>query len=540
MRISDWVNPVSWYRNAVHFSNSKKAVKMYEGKKTWDQGLINRVMAVVKQRMDRGGASTTDKLLVHYHNNRLANENQSQRAPVVNPNNTAPTHQYQQMQAGASRRRVQPQANREPEKLVETSLHKAAKEGKEYAFRLALEKREVDINAKGLLGKTALHYAIEKGNMDMVKELLAKNADINIQDGVGNTPLHSAAACNRKEIVNLLLEKGVEIKQNICGCSPLYFAASNKNTEMLENLVQHLEKAKDKGKPIEEDCRLFQCLVKNELTNNFATRLVKLGMRINEVRYSFEASKAFVEALEKGDTAFAKELLRAGYLTDPEPPYWPAIRFALRHNNPDIVEELIKMGFDVEKNPDHYKEALNEAASLGYDGLVTMLLSAGVDRSEVQLNEVVKNGHTQVLKALLSVGDINREEYIKQQDKKHGLLHHVQDVETLELLISYGADPNKEDEKGSPPLVHAIFSKNIDLVKALISNGADLNFRGRSRQKTLLHFAVIAEDPDIVKILLEKGVDPKLTDHMGRTPLRIAGGESRQGCAKVLKEWENQ
>jgi ankyrin repeat protein len=64
----------------------------------------------------------------------------------------------------------------------------------------------VDINQRDLLlGWTALHFAAERGNEGMVRELITRNAFVNAKTKAGMTPLH--LAMNRKHrAVQVLLE----------------------------------------------------------------------------------------------------------------------------------------------------------------------------------------------------------------------------------------------------------------------------------------------------------------------------------------------
>lgn len=70
-------------------------------------------------------------------------------------------------------------------------------------------------------GKSALHFAVEKENKDMVKRLLELEADVNAQTTKGNTPLHSLLRAEQRDTVILLLEKGADINaKNKDGKSP--------------------------------------------------------------------------------------------------------------------------------------------------------------------------------------------------------------------------------------------------------------------------------------------------------------------------------
>ena len=50
----------------------------------------------------------------------------------------------------------------------------------------------------------------------------------------------------------------------------------------------------------------------------------------------------------------------------------------------------------------------------------------------------------------------------------------------------------------------------------------ELNLRANFRGCTALHYAVLADDPAIVNMLLEAGADPLKANDYGRTPLDYA------------------
>ena len=67
-----------------------------------------------------------------------------------------------------------------------------------------------DVDAVEAANRTALHIAVERGDLALVHLLLAKKASTKIRDRNGWTPLHHAAAKDRLEIARALLDaKGV-------------------------------------------------------------------------------------------------------------------------------------------------------------------------------------------------------------------------------------------------------------------------------------------------------------------------------------------
>jgi len=95
-------------------------------------------------------------------------------------------------------------------------------------------KNEVDTS-----GRTALHYASEKGYKGVIKELIDKGADINKKDKYGLTPLHLASYNNRVEVVKILILRGAKlgVKGGEHGWSPLHYAAERGHIEVVKLLL---------------------------------------------------------------------------------------------------------------------------------------------------------------------------------------------------------------------------------------------------------------------------------------------------------------
>ena len=58
---------------------------------------------------------------------------------------------------------------------------------------------------------TPLHYAVDRGNQDIVLLLLDNSADVNSQDACGETPLMLAVICEHEELISLLRCHGADI-----------------------------------------------------------------------------------------------------------------------------------------------------------------------------------------------------------------------------------------------------------------------------------------------------------------------------------------
>ena len=74
-------------------------------------------------------------------------------------------------------------------------------------------------------GMTALHFAVEEGEEEVVKILIKHGADLEILDSNGHTPLHKAVVEQAgQECVKLLIKNGANINttEPITGYTPLH------------------------------------------------------------------------------------------------------------------------------------------------------------------------------------------------------------------------------------------------------------------------------------------------------------------------------
>lgn len=72
-----------------------------------------------------------------------------------------------------------------------------------------IRRGEVNINQKdNEMGMTLLHWACDRGHLDLIKSLLSLGANVNAKDDDGETPLGTARLCEHKDAEKLLLENG--------------------------------------------------------------------------------------------------------------------------------------------------------------------------------------------------------------------------------------------------------------------------------------------------------------------------------------------
>jgi ankyrin repeat protein len=95
-------------------------------------------------------------------------------------------------------------------------------------------------------------------------------------------------------------------------------------------------------------------------------------------------------------------------------------------------------------------------------------------------------------------------------------------IETMEVLLEYGADINEKDSHSGRTPLHVAFLKEADprLVEFMLSQGAKINEKDSPSQQTPLHVAVIhIRDPEIFRILRRHHADFLAPDRDGSLPL---------------------
>lgn len=117
------------------------------------------------------------------------------------------------------------------------SLHSVVAKG-DYETASKMVAQGIDIEAKDPgTGASVLHYAVMRGNPEVLQLLLERGADVNSRTKTGTTPLHTAVLYNRYEVAEKLLEKGADINaQSTSGVTPLALASAAKNRVIAELL----------------------------------------------------------------------------------------------------------------------------------------------------------------------------------------------------------------------------------------------------------------------------------------------------------------
>ncbi|MBE9116180.1 ankyrin repeat domain-containing protein [Lusitaniella coriacea LEGE 07157] len=86
-------------------------------------------------------------------------------------------------------------------------------------------------------GDSILEYAVQEGNLEIVKVLIASGVDIN--SGLSSSPANIAIQAGRKDILLALLEAGLDVNQKLLNAwTPLMSAANSGKLSIIKLLVE--------------------------------------------------------------------------------------------------------------------------------------------------------------------------------------------------------------------------------------------------------------------------------------------------------------
>lgn len=117
-------------------------------------------------------------------------------------------------------------------------------------------------------------------------------------------------------------------------------------------------------------------------------------------------------------------------------------------------------------------------------------------------------------------------------------------IDIARALIAHGADINARATLGGSPVHNAVNSGEADMVRFLLDKGAQTNFKNADGA-TPLHFAAAAGYAEIVRMLIDAGADPNpgtgtVPGALGMTPLQAAQKAGHTAVVRIFERIEEE
>jgi ankyrin repeat protein len=404
--------------------------------------------------------------------------------------------------------------------------------------------------------------AVMRGNKDAVRSLLQRKVDVNAPQVDGTTALHWAVRADDLETTDLLIRAGANVSAaNREGVMPMQLAALNGNAAMLEKLI----KAGANVNALLTSSGDTALMMASRTGKPDAVKLLlDNGAQIN-AKETWGDTTALMWAVAEGHTAIVKMLIDKGADVNARTKFVPS---ATGRGFEGATPVASKPGQAPEDNSSGMLSPLMFAAREGDIESARLLVAAGAQVNATDgdgkdsLGLAIFNGSYEVASFL-----IDNHANVNQADaQRFTPLFWAVDRRNMETapnfpwvvttdplplitkLLDAGANPNAiinntpraRMRDGTPRIVfatalmRAAFSGDIALVKLLLSRGADPKIVSRDNETVLMAAGgtgfipgyskgrTPAERLEVVKLLIDLGIDVNAADDYGITALMVA------------------
>jgi ankyrin repeat protein len=384
-----------------------------------------------------------------------------------------------------------------------TPVADAAMRGDRGAVRTLL-KGGADVNAAQGDGMTALHWAALAGDTELVQMLIHAGANLRATTRLGGyTPLHLAAKGSRREAISALIAAGANVNAvTTHDATPLMFAAAAGDPRTVTTLIESGADINAQDKPrgltplmyaaAQDRVGVVQTLLQNGARAELTTTIVNVaGLTTPEEETARRLQQVGRPTTGTSSAAAAAAQRRAGV----DRPYryseligsqggFAALQFAAREGFVDTAKALIDGGANVNQvNPGDGTTPLLTAIINGNFDLAMYFVERAADVSQASANGVTP------LYAVVNMQWHNKSPHPQPTEYQQQKTTYL---ELMKTLLDRGADPNARlkmkvwysafnsdfsgvDESGATPFWRAAYASDVDAMQLLVQYGADPN-----------------------------------------------------------------
>jgi len=418
----------------------------------------------------------------------------------------------------------------------------AAMRGDHQALRAAIA-RKAAVNAPQADGSTALHWAVERDDLEAADLLIAAGARVAARTREGVTPIQLAAVNGSAALLERLVRAGADVNAPLTptGDTPLMMAARTGKTDAIRVLLEAGAQVNAQESWGGTTPLLWAV---SEGHSDAATLLIDAGADVNARSHYVAAAngRGFEGRTPVGGRTEAKpEEFASGWLTP--------LMLAAREGHLELTRILLRSGADIDAGAGDGKTALSIAIFNGNYALASLLVDnqADVNKADVQ----------RFTPLFWAVDRRNME-----TAPNFPWMVTADPMPLIRRLLDAGADPNAivnntprgRMREGSPRIVfatslmRAAFAADLELVTLLLDRGADPKIVSRDGETMLSAAAGLAfihgyhrgkspeERLQVVKLFVGLGNDVNQPDDYGITPLMAAANDGNIGVIRYLIE----
>lgn len=189
------------------------------------------------------------------------------------------------------------------------------------------------------------------------------------------------------------------------------------------------------------------------------------------------------------------------------------IMYAVLKNNEEIIELLLYRGSKIDIIDEDGRSILYIPIKFGYMNIIKLLLEYN--------------------KTNIGISILDLKDKFTNIPLHYAII--LKNVNMVKMLLKYNSDTNIRDSEGNNSLHLAIYSRNLEICNLILSDG-NVNINARTYTgETALHIACNFQLENIVKLLVEKGIELDTHDYDNElTPLIYAVTLNNVNISKFL------
>lgn len=444
--------------------------------------------------------------------------------------------------------------------------------------------------------ESALHFAVHKRNVDIIKLFIDRGVNLDIQNGKSQTALHLATEAEDEPIVKLLCTSGADpdvIDKD--HQTPIHIATARSYHKIVDILS---EKFKASIMSRTKDGSTLMHLASNAYNSQAAMAFIRKGIPIHMPNKA--GAKCIHMAAIRGHVEVVKAIVAKGENVDcrTKDGLTP-LHLAVKFGQHEVVETLLGLGADLKTKTGKLGETPLHIATMVKDGerCVDLLIKSGADVDatemkqetpthfaarfnnlkavqllledgakvdsqnidgenvlhacvresnltiiETMLDHIIKNRTADEARILINQQNKDGESSCHYAAKLDGKLSHQvdEDREIMRLLLKHGGDVFLETFiQRETPVHYCCKSGNTNVLLEIQSHlePQECQMAYNKPAKNLwtpLFYAAYQGHPDIIRMLLNQSTRVDVFDENGEAPLHVAVERGKEEVVDIL------
>ncbi len=401
-----------------------------------------------------------------------------------------------------------------------------------------LLRQRVDVNATQPDGTTALHWAAHWNDLETVKLLLSAGAKVNVPNRYGATPLSEAVVTGNAAMVQALLDAGASVKTRTTedGETVLMTAARAGNIDAVKLLLDRGAEVNARENYKNQTALMWAAVERH-------TDIVKLLLR-HGADWRIRSVDRETKPPRLSAASSISPIARGGFT---------ALAFTAREGDVATARVMLDAGVDVDYSDIDNTSPLVVAIMNKQFTFANFLLERGADP-----NIVDAYGRT----ALYAIVDIRNEDWSTLPNRRSD--DPTPNLDVLKQLLAHGAKLDAALTKplpgrsgmdsgdtslntGATPLMRAARSGDAVSMRLLLEKGANPKLKTTDGNNALMFAAGVgyrdkytrgtdAEALEALKVMMEAGLDIREANGKGETALHGAAARGADPIVQYLVE----